>query len=67
MFIDKPADEIKADMRNYIHDMTINFMSYNRKTDEDYNKGCIEDAIRQGAFTIDDLVAEFRKQLEKYV
>ncbi len=50
-----------------IHDLVIDFMFYDRKDDEELERGHIEEAVTAGEITADDIVAEFRTQLESYL
>jgi len=64
--VEKPAEEIRQDILGYMHDVAINFMVYDRRGDDEYRRGMIEEAVKQGALTADDIVAEFAKQLKRY-
>ncbi len=46
-----------------ITDMTGDFMYYDRKDDEDLPRGKIEEAVKKGLVTIDEMVERFRKVL----
>lgn len=46
------------------NDLMGGFLYYDRKEDEDLPRGEIEEAIKEGEVSIDELVALFRKALE---
>jgi hypothetical protein len=46
-----------------ISDLVADFLYYDRKEDEDLPRGAIDDAVASGAITIDEMVAEFRREL----
>lgn len=56
-----PRDKILG----YMEDMISDFLYYDRKEDEDMPRDYIEDAIKRGDLTIEEIVAEFDKQLRK--
>jgi hypothetical protein len=47
-----------------ITDLSSNFLYYDRKEDEDLSSEDIEDAVENGIITIDEMVEEFRRNLE---
>ena len=47
-----------------VDDLVTNFLYYGRKEDEELGCGEIEEAIKQGEVSIDEIVAAFRKHLE---
>lgn len=47
-----------------ITDLTSCFLYYDRKEDEDLSSEDIEDAVENGIITIDEMVEEFRRNLE---
>ena len=48
-------------------DLMGDFLYYDRKGDEDLRVGQIEEAIRQGEISIDEIVSIFKSNLEKAV
>lgn len=56
-------DEI---LSNTIIDMVSNFLYYNRKEDEDLPVGMIEQLIRSGETSVEEIVELFRSELERY-
>lgn len=47
-----------------ISDLCSNFLYYDRKEDEDLSMEQLNEAVKNGEITIDEMVAEFRKHLE---
>lgn len=54
----------KEQILGAVRDLVSDFMYYDRKEDEDLPLYAIEDALDAGIVTIDEIVAEFRGQLE---
>jgi hypothetical protein len=54
-------------IENTIIDMVSNFLYYDRKEDEELPVGAIEEAVRSGALSVDEIVSRFRTELEKSV
>ena len=52
------------DIDPYVHDLVMDFLYYDRKEDEDLKVGEIEDAIKNGTVTVDEIVESFRKYLK---
>ena len=50
-----------------IDDLSINFMYYDRKEDEDLMVGTIENMIKENHITVDDIVNRFRKNIESCI
>ena len=48
---------------NTIDDLVINLTFYDRKEDEDLPLGVIEEMVKAGEVTIDEMVERFRQQL----
>lgn len=46
-------------------DLATDFLCYNRKEDEDLPVGAIEEALGEGEISVDEIVDEFRKELER--
>jgi hypothetical protein len=66
-------DEIYTDLtdqelRDYIlavsSDAMLDFLHYNRKEDDVLGRGTIEDAIKRGVITVDEILQVFREALE---
>lgn len=47
-----------------ITDLCSNFLYYSRKEDEDLSVDQLNEAVKSGQITIDEMVDEFRKNLE---
>lgn len=47
-----------------VRDLVSNFLYYDRKEDEELGRGAIEEAVKSGEITVDEIVAEFRERLE---
>lgn len=60
-------EEMKADVRDAItgtvSDLISDFLYYDRKEDPDLPRGLIEDAVREGLITVDEIVETFREEL----
>lgn len=48
-----------------ISDLCGSFLYYDRKEDEELNRDQLAEAVNDGVITIDEMVAEFRRHLEK--
>jgi len=48
-------------------DLVINFMSYDRKGDEELPKGEIQEALEAGEITLEEIVETFSRELYDYV
>lgn len=48
-----------------ISDLCSNFLYYDRKEDEQLSREQLNDAVRFGEITIDEMVEEFRSNLER--
>jgi hypothetical protein len=46
-----------------ISDLCIDFLYYDRKEDENLSPEQLEEAIKSGVITIDEIVEQFRKRL----
>ena len=56
--------QIKAAIIAAAKDAAMNFGYYDRKEDEELSVQDLENAIKEGIVTIDEIVAAFRSQLE---
>lgn len=56
--------DIKSDILDTITDLASNFLYYDRK-ESDLRVGMIEEAVKLGYITVDDMVNKFREELEK--
>ena len=56
---------MKATILAAITDLCRDFLYYDRQEDEDLSSEDIKKAVKIGEVTIDEMVAEFRKNLEK--
>lgn len=50
---------------SYISDTISDFLYYNRKEDEELPLGMIEDLVRNGDVTVDQIVKSFEKHLRE--
>lgn len=48
-------------------DLVINFMSYDRKGDEELPRGEIQEALEAGEITLEEIVETFSRELYDYV
>ena len=55
---------MKQTILNTISDLCSDFLYYDRKEDEDLTMEQLNEAVRNGEITIDEMVSEFRKHLE---
>lgn len=52
-------------IQNTITDMISNFLFYDRKEDEYLPRGEIEDAIKNGEITVEEIVSQFENSLRE--
>lgn len=55
----------KSYVDGVISDMIADFLYYDRKEDDTLTRGMIEDMVKAGKLTVDDMVEMFRKHLTK--
>lgn len=55
---------MKQKILNTINDLCSDFLYYDRKEDEDLSMEQLNQAVNSGEITIDEMVTEFRKNLE---
>ena len=55
---------IKEEVIATIGDLCSDFLYYDRKEDEDLSMDKLNKAVADGEVTVDEMVAEFRKNLE---
>jgi len=55
---------MKQTILNTISDLCSDFLYYDRKENENLTAHQLNDAVKTGEITIDEMVAEFRKHLE---
>jgi hypothetical protein len=55
---------MKQTILDTISDLCSDFLYYDRKEDEDLTMEQLNEAVKNGEITIDEMVAEFRKHLE---
>lgn len=48
-----------------INDLVTDFLYYDRKEDEELQRGMIEEAIKKGEITEDEIVQRFREKLHE--
>jgi len=46
-----------------VDDLVSDFLYYDRKEDEELPRGAIDDAVKAGEVTVDEIVEHFRKSL----
>lgn len=56
---------MKEKILDTLEDVVMNFLYYDRKSDEDLPMGVIEETIKNGLITVDEIVAKFKAELEK--
>jgi len=59
------GESVRSSILANVGDLIANFLYYDRKEDEDLPRGEIEKAIEEGVLTVDEIVDEFKMQLEK--
>lgn len=52
-------------IRDAVSDLVGSFLYYDRKEDDDLPRGAIEEAIKAGELTVDDIIEDFRRELMK--
>lgn len=55
---------MKQDILNLVKDLCSDFLYYDRKEDSNISADQLVDAVRSGEITIEEMVKEFRKNLE---
>lgn len=55
---------MKETIINTIKDLCADFLYYDRKEDEDLSADDLEEAVKNGTVTIDEMVETFRRNLE---
>jgi len=60
-------NEIKESIIATVKDLCACFLYYDRKEDDDLSAEDLEDAVKNGIVTIDEIVEEFRKQLKEHL
>lgn len=55
---------MKQTILDTISDLCLDFLYYDRKGDEGLTMEKLNEAVKNGEITIDEMVAEFRKHLE---
>ena len=65
--VEENTNEMKENILATVKDLCANFLYYDRKEDEDLSAEDLEDAVKNGIVTIDEMVEEFRKQLEEHL
>ena len=56
---------MKTLILNAVKDLCSNFLYYDRKEDDSLSIDQLNNAITSGEITVDEIVTEFRNQLEK--
>ena len=55
---------MKQTILDTISDLCSDFLYYDRKGDEELSVEQLNEAVKSGEITVDEMVAEFRKHLE---
>lgn len=58
-------EDKKQKIKNVISDIVSKFVYYDRKEDEDLSMNDLDEAVKNGVITVDEMVAEFRTHLEE--
>jgi hypothetical protein len=53
----------KERIEGHITDLVSNFLYYDRKEDEDLPRGAIDQAVKDGSITVEQIVAKFESEL----
>ncbi len=48
-----------------IDDLVLNFMYYDRKEDEELSREDLEEAVKNGVITVEEMANRFKSELEK--
>jgi hypothetical protein len=56
---------LKDKILDTVEDLVSNFLYYDRQNDEDLPMNVIEETIKNGEITVDEIVAKFKAELEK--
>lgn len=70
MHVNEHGDDERATpsyVMDVISDMVSDFLYYNRKEDDILERGMIEDMVKRGDLTIEQMVSEFEKLLRKAI
>lgn len=59
--------DFKSTILDVIGDLVGDFLYYDRKGNETIPLGAIEDAVKRGEITIDEMVDRFRKELQRSI
>jgi len=62
--VDLIQNKIKQKILTTISDLCTDFLYYDRKDGAELKMGQIEEAVKKGEITIDEMVEKFRKELE---
>ncbi len=54
---------MKTKILNVTDDLVSGFLFYDRKEDEELPRGKIEEAVKSGEITVDEIVEQFRASL----
>lgn len=52
---------------NRVDDLISEFLYYGRKEDEELPRGVIEQAVKEGLITKEQIVAKFKQTLEQHI
>jgi len=61
------SDELIKTIHNTTKDLVVKFLYYNRKEDEELPVGAIDDAIKSGETSVEEIVAVFEKSLREHL
>lgn len=57
---------LKQHILDVASDSILDFMAYDRKEDDELPRGAIQDAVKRGVISYDEIAAHMRKELERY-
>lgn len=57
-------DDIRLEIEKTVEDLVSNFLFYDRKEDENLPRGAIEQAVKDGVVTWDEIVKWFEQSLK---
>jgi coenzyme F420-reducing hydrogenase gamma subunit len=56
---------MRQNILDTIHDLVMDFVYYDRKEDETLSMNELDNAVKNGTITIEEMVSEFKKLLEE--
>jgi len=55
---------IKKVIKGTVSDLVVSFLAYDRREDEDLPYGAIEEAVKNGVITADEIASHFAEELK---